>query len=306
MYIYGDLFLIVNIVINTVIIVLTGLGAGIKLKGWRVLTAAVFGSLYALFGLTGDYALWYNPAAKIFVSVAIVFAAFPIKSLRLLGIAVACFYTVSFFLGGAVIGWLMLFKQDILGPGGSISILSLNWRHLAVGVLAAVTLALAVFSRIKTVRERRGLLMPVTIENDGRHVQLTALLDTGNRLFAGSRPVIIVSLASIEPVLGGAVIKYLRQTSHDMWIANLTGCEDVNWLSKIEVIPYRAVGLKNMLLGFRPDEVRVLTENGEIKSENVAIGILSGNLVADGSYQALLHPEVIHGVNTKGGTDICA
>jgi len=113
-YIYADIFMIFNIVLNGIILLFTALLAGVNYKLWRILFAAALGSIYALGSLLNDYSVLYTPWAKLLASLIIVLSAFPIRSVRSLAVIVSGFYIVSFLLGGAVFGWLFFSNPQYL------------------------------------------------------------------------------------------------------------------------------------------------------------------------------------------------
>jgi stage II sporulation protein GA (sporulation sigma-E factor processing peptidase) len=308
MYIYADIFLALNIILNSIILVLTAWTAGMALTIWRLLTAAALGSIYALGELTGLSGVFYTPLAKFLVSLILVLTAFPIKSFRSLTIAVACFYVVSLLLGGAVIGWLFFLQPADYWRTGEIAWLSVSWKHLAAGGLIAFLLAALAFRHLAANMLRRQTLFRMAISYNGRQVELVSRLDTGNDLYTvpERRPVILVSGQALAPLLSEEVNKYLKTTDPASWLSNLDKCQDVSWLSRIQVIPYRGVGASSILLGFRPDDLKILTKAGWIGAGVVVVGIFSARLAPDDSYQALLHPAILQRINIKEEVGICA
>jgi stage II sporulation protein GA (sporulation sigma-E factor processing peptidase) len=308
MYIYADIFLALNIILNGTILVLTAWTAGMALNIWRVLGAAVLGSMYALGELTGLPGVLYTPLAKFLVSLVIVLTAFPIKSFRSLTIAVACFYLISLLLGGAVIGWLYFLQPADRWSTGEIAWGSVSWKHLAAGGAIAFLLAVLAFRRLAASLLRRQMLFRMAISYNGCRVELVSRLDTGNELYTvlERKPVILVSRQALEPLLSEEVNTYLKTIDPASWLADLDKCRDVSWLSRIQVIPYRGVGASSILLGFRPDDLKVLTKAGWRGTGVAVVGIVSARIASDDSYQALLHPAVMQCINAKEGAGICA
>lgn len=308
MYVYADIVIIINIAMNGIILVLTAWVAGINYKVWRILTASALGAVYALGGVAAELELLYTPLAKLAVAAALVYAAFGSRSGRLLAKAVACFYLVSFVLGGAVTGWLYYFQVGTLVNTGREAWLSLSWQQLLAGTAVAVLLSVFALRRLAANLIRRRALLPVIVSYGGRQARLLSLLDTGNQLFTavGRKPVVLVEAKALEPVLSEAVNGFLHSNQPELWLANLQQCCDQSWLGRIQPIPYQAVGNRSLLLGFRPDSLTVLTPAARVETDAVVIGIYSGRLSPDGSYNALLHPMLVQLVNVKEGANICA
>lgn len=303
MYVYADILLLINTVMNGLILLLTAWAAGIAGKAWRLAAAAFLGALYALGELLPALTPLYVPAAKLLAAAVLVRLAFGPRPWRSLLLAVAAFYLVSFLLGGAVLGWLLLAASPGAGHWAQPS-----WHHLVIGGFLALLLLGLVWRRLLAGLTRRRLLLPIVISYAGRQVRLTALLDTGNHLYTlgGRRPVVLVDQAGLEPLLGSRVGEYLRSTSPAAWLAGLDQCADPDWLARVQIIPCRGIGGGSLLLGFRPDSLTVIIATGSATAEDAVVGIHSGRLSAAGAYAALLHPAVLRVLDSKGEADICA
>lgn len=308
MYIYADVFLALNIILNGVILVLTAWTTGMTLKVWRVLAAAGVGSLYALGELTGLPGAFYSSPAKFIVSIIIVLTAFPVKSFRSLTVAVACFYLVSLLLGGAVIGWLFFLQPAERMLTGDLPWAGVSWKHLAAGGAIALLLGVITFRRLAVSMLRRQVLFRLAVGYNGRRVEMVARLDTGNELYTvpERKPVVLVSRKALAALLSEEANTYLQTTDPASWLGDLDKCRDKAWLSRIQVIPYRGVGASSILLGFRPDSLEVRTKAGWIAAGATTVGIYSARIASDDSYQALLHPAVMQCINAKEEAGICA
>jgi len=303
MYVYADVLLLINTIMNGAILLLTAWAAGTAGKAWRLAAAAFLGALYALGGLLPALAPLYYPIAKLLAAAVLVRLAFGPLAWRTLLLAVAAFYLVSLLLGGAILGWLLF-----VSPPGGPGLPAVTWCHLAAGGLIALLLVGLVWRRLLTGLTRRRLLLPLVLGYAGRQIRLTALLDTGNHLYTpgGRRPVVLVAQAGLEPLLGSRVCEYLSRTPPAAWIAGLDQCPDREWLARVQIIPCRGVGGADLLLGFRPDSLTVITAAGSATADDAVVAIHSGRLSAAGAYAALLHPAILRGLDTRGEADICA
>lgn len=306
MYIYADMVLLINFMMNSVILVLTAYAAGISFRWKRVLPAAFLGGIYSLGGIFPELFILYTVPGKLLASVIIILLAFGRKSLKLTLTLVGIFFIISFILGGAVLGWLY-FAQTGVPPGASL-MSTLSWSHLLTGaVIAAILIGLVVKQMLGRIY-RRQTFYQAKIEYGGRSAEITGMLDTGNGLFSllGRKPVVLLNRQASLSLLSLQAVEYLNKNSPELWLANLDQCPDTAWLSRVEVIPYQSVGSRSVLLGFRPDRITVMTECGPAQTANVLIGIYSGVFAAGSDCQALLHPALITGVNTTKEAGICA
>lgn len=298
MQIYVDILFAVNLIMNSLILLLTAFVARAHYVWWRLLTAAIAGSVYVIAGVVPQLEFFYTVPCKLMASFLIVILAFGPKTIRIQFLLVAIFYIISFVLGGAVVGWLFFWESGNmfiglreLGQYGGIS-----WRMLMGGSLLCATI---LFLIIRVVLNRmlcQRTLYQAEVLYDNKSVALNAMLDTGNALYTivGRKPVVLVDQLTLEKVLNECVSEYLQENSPEEWVEKLEACKDENWISRIQIIPYKAVGSCSMLLGFRPDCIRVKTDKGDIETSDVVLGIYHGTLSNNGMYEALLHPAVIN------------
>lgn len=307
MVVYGDIIVAVNIVMNAIILWLTALAAGITGKGWRIGAGSLVGALYVLISVFSYTTVFYHPLVKGIVSVIIVYIAFGYSSLRMLFFQVGVFYLVSFILGGAVLGWLYFLQQYSL-PLLNTTPIAVPWHYLIGGLILGVSLIVLLVRRCLGRMYRKQTIYPVTIEYDGKTVTTSAMLDTGNGLYTivGHKPVMLVEYAVINCLLSQMAADFLQCCQAENWLGNLHECQDNEWLGKVEIVPYRAVGTKSMLLAFRPGSLTITTGAGSLTVEQVAVAIYSGSLSNDGTYHALLHPDLFQSGKDIGEANLCA
>lgn len=307
MVVYGDIIVAVNIVMNAIILWLTALATGITGKAWRIAAASVLGAVYVLISVFEYTTVFYHPIGKGLVSVAIVYIAYGYSSFRMLLFQVGVFYLISFILGGAIWGWLYFLQQNSPVLLSTVSI-AVQWSYLLTGMFLGVGLVVLLVRRCLGRMYRKQTVYPVTIEYAGKTVATSAMLDTGNGLYTivGRKPVILVELAVIGGVLSQMVEEFLTGCQAENWLGNLYECKDSEWLGRVEVVPYRAVGNKSMLLAFRPGSLSITTDSGILTVDHVAVAIYSGTLSNDGTYHALLHPDLFKSGKNEGEANLCA
>lgn len=308
MYIYADVVFMINIIMNSTILLLTAWTAGIHYKLWRIIIAGAIGSCYVLAGMLPGMMMICQPLGKVMISLILLLVAFGFKSVRSMLLLLAFFYVVAFILGGAVAGWLYFWQTNHDFGSPNLLLANLSWTHLLFGSSAGVLLIVIVLRRVLPRLIRHQNLYQVKIEYQGRTVELTGMLDTGNGLYTviGRKPVIVVNQHVVESILSEEVMSFLRNNSPEMWLPNLDQCMDATWVSRIQIIPYYGIGSKSMMLSFRPDCFMIASQVGFMEVHDVVIGIYSGTLAADGEYVALLHSQIVNELSKKEGVSICA
>lgn len=306
MYIYADVVLVVNFIMNSIILAVTAYAAGISFRWYRLFLAALAGGMYVLLGIFPELKILYGTAGKLIVSVALILAAFGRRPVKITIMLVGVFFIVSFALGGATLGWLYFIQSE--SPYWSGSNIQISWKTLAVGSAVAVTLLVFLARRMLSSMFRRKTFYRAKIEYDGRCEELVGMMDTGNGLYSllGRKPVVLLAWQSALNLVGSQVASYLTANSSEVWLARLDECKDSVWLARVEIIPCQSVGGKSMLLGFRPDSITVMTEEGVACTSEVLIGLYDGVFGNGSDCQALLHPALITSFNTTKEAGVCA
>ena len=306
MYVYADVVFIINIVMNSVILLLAAWIAGVNYKSWRILLAATVGGFYVLVGMLPGMIIVNHSLVKVIMSLILILLAYGIKPGRVILLLMTSFYIAAFILGGAVVGWLYLWQTS--NWSSDIFRTDLSWTHLLWGSSIGIFFIFIVIRRILPRMTRQQNLYKIKLEYEGRTLELTGMLDTGNALYTviGRKPAILVDRIALEPILSEQVVSFLRNNTSEMWLTKLDECVDLAWLSRVQIIPYYAIGCKSMLLAFRPDRFMILSKAGFIEARDMVIGIYSGTLSRDGAYAVLLHPQIMNELSKKEEASICA
>jgi len=143
---------------------------------------------------------------------------------------------------------------------------------------------------------RDGLfVVPVDIDFGADRVSVQALIDTGNRLRdpASRNPVIIVEYGAIESALPCEVREALARPGDD-FMAQARAVAGSTWSSRFRAVPYSSVGRdKGMMVGFRPDRVRVADGGRTITTSRAVVCVHTSTLCPGGNYRALLNPDIL-------------
>lgn len=297
MYVYADVLFFINLIMNALILLLTARLAGIRYTWFRMFGAAVVGGIFSLGCFIPQLYILNNGIAKLLLSMLMIFTAFGWGKIRTFLLLVGAFYLVSFVLGGAVLGWLLFWQSS----GSAYAVQwhhawdKLTWLDLAGGSFIGLLLCSGLLRWLLPRLLRRCFLYKVRIEYSRRFTEFTAMLDTGNSLHTviGKKPVVLVNYSVLQDILDEEAACLFHEYKSDSWLEHMKQYYDQPWISRIQMIPYRAVGNGSVLLGFRPDRLTVYTKRGSITTSEVVLGIYNGILSADGRYEGLLHPAII-------------
>ncbi len=246
--IYADEFFLENLLVDYLLLVVTGRLAGVGAKRLRALAAAALGGAYALLVRLSGSALWDAWPIRILVGLLMVLMVFG-ASERIFRVALL-FFGVSAAFAGAVMAGALMRGEGV--SGASIGRVSLPALILAFAVFYA--LFSAVFSAVSRNRVKGGTA-ELAIAFRGKKVRVAALMDTGNSLRSvlTDLPVAVCSLEAVAPLLSREALYILRTTPDTAdALVKLSEAGDYSFFP----VPYRAVGVKSgMLPAFRPDSV---------------------------------------------------
>lgn len=276
MIVYVDSILLVNFIMDLAIFTVTAWSAGRRCQRWRLLLGAALASVYSLSEVYAGWSAAYSLPVRIVLSVALVRLVFGRQTLTALGRLVACFYAVSFLLGGAVLA--------------CVPLLPYYWP-LVAGCIVGMGAAVLAWRVRTAVGRTKSLTYTIHICDQDRSVTCTALLDTGNQLHSlgQQNPVLLVETAALQGLLSRETQAFLTQYQQTERIQNLANCRDARWRQRTALIPFHSVGGDGLLLGFRPDRItvyRAMTVCGVY--QDILLGLYEGTFSRDGQFQALL------------------
>lgn len=297
---YGEVILFVNLVMNYAILWLTSKFANITIAKKRLFAGSMVGALYALAMFLPDIGYLYSTIGKLLFSVFILVVTFaPVKTKKFL-IVLGYFYLVSFSLIGIAVGisYFINSSPDVaMAYNKVLEILNLYfWYALIMTILTGIFVGKFVPALLKKKIVRNFFKVPLSIDFGGKTVKIEALIDTGNNLRdpLSQMPVIIVEYSALEKILPNGIKQAFAGGGEPVIEEILGALEDAEWIRRIRLIPFNSLGKHNgMLIAFRPDQVEINNGNEMIKTRNIVIGIHHRQLCHEGSYRALLNPDIL-------------
>lgn len=295
MTIYIDVVLIENILMNYIILFTTGLILKIKIKHLRLILASFIGAIYSIIAYMGILEIYSSIVLKIILSIIIVYIAFNPQNIKKLWKDILIFYMVSFVFGGAAFALIYIVKpQDILMKNG-LFLGTYPLKTVLLGAIVAFIIIITAFTVVKTKISKKDMYCQIKIKINGKYIKAKTMIDTGNMLKEPitNTPVIIVEhillyecmpkeiLNNLENIIGGD----FSQVPEDI---------RKKYISKLKLIPYSSLGKQNgMLIGIKPETVKIITDEQEEERKNVIIGIYNKSLTKKGEYRALIGIELI-------------
>ena len=295
MTIYIDVVLIENLIMNYIIIYATAIVLKNKKTHLRFFLASMLGAIYTIIAYMPILEIYSNIILKILLSIIIVYIAYNPQTVKKMWKDLIIFYLVSFVFGGVAFSLIYIVKpQDILMKNG-LFLGTYPLKTIILGTIVAFILIILTVKIIKTKISKKDMFCNIEIKLNGTIIKTKAMVDTGNLLKEPitNTPVVIVEhtllyncmpkeiLNNIENILGGDT-KNIPENIKEQYV------------SKLKLIPFSSLGKRNgMLIGIRPEYIKIENEDNQTEIENVIIGIYNKSLTNRGEYRALIGIEII-------------
>lgn len=298
--VYLDVVFMINFFMDFVLLWATAKFSQVRTTRVRLVAGALVGAFYSLALLLPSLHYLLSFSIKVLFSVAMVLVAFPRLRFKRFLQVLGYFYLVAFTMGGAMLGAMYLISkdQDVYGimNGIFVFLAEVKYTWLVAAVIAAVVLVRYGVGFLKRNFFHSFFKVPVIIRLGGKTISTKALVDTGNQLKdpLTQKPVMIVEFSVLEKIMPRELAEALGEENEpdlERIVASLSGSR---WASRIRLVPFSSIGKsKGMLVGIRPDEVIVITSDNNIRIKDIIVGIYHSPLSPEGTYRALLHPDVL-------------
>ena len=245
------------------------IGTALKITGKtvpraRLVVCALSGAGFALlYPLLANNAFIVT-AAKILFGLFLSFCAAKFSSVKDYAVFTAVFFGLTFFVGGIVIGAFSLLGLDY------------STEYSVALMFLPVFLSVRAVNRLVRYFYRRKDVVPFICDAEifagGKSVRVKGFFDTGNGLYDGFSPVILVSKRAIKPVLGAALFKTAKYLSLSTALCD---------------------GRK---ISFKPDALVIYSDGEKNIFNNVRVCVV--NKTFDGC-DAILHPALTEKKNER-------
>lgn len=266
----------------------------VKTKKWRLLAGGAVGGMFQFFLLINQVS---NGVVNGWVLSPLIFmVGVPVLMIGL------TFFSVRFQKTFSIFGYFYLISFLLSGIHWGIDAINQRffqieitwwwrfWLHLTLifilGEIGWGIIHRKIWDRV--------CLYPIEIVWGENNLRLTALLDTGNRLYdpLTKLPVVIIEVNQIKPLLPLEVVETVNQMQWGDYHLDLQ--LPGFWEERIRILPFNTIGKEHgILVGFRPDRLVIHEKQKEIVNHQVVIGLSHKNLSPEGTFQALIPPSVL-------------
>lgn len=287
-YVYGDVLFALNFVFDFALLWFIRRYGGLRAPTWRLWLAAGAGAGYAL--LTVFPGWWGSAPVRLLAPLPLMLVAFaplsPAQAVR----GLAFWYAGALLFGGAA--FAIAYARQVLANGLGLA-MPVPWWIPVAGAAAGACLFRYFWQRRQSAAA--GPLCEIEIGLNGATVSLVGLVDTGNQLRdpLGDLPVVVAECDALARLLPAGLLAIYR-AGQDEDLGRIGECLSGSALApRLRLIPFTSVGRQSgILLGFRPDLIRVRASGATSAHTDAVVCLYRGTLAHDGTYQALLHPDL--------------
>ena len=295
MTIYIDIVLIENLIMNYIILFTTAVVLKIKVNHIKLILASLLGAGYSIIAYMGIIKVYSSIILKIILSVLIIYIAFNPQNIKKMCKDLLLFYLVSFVFGGAAFALIYIIKpQNILMKNG-LFLGTYTLKTVMLGAVVAFCIIIGAFAIIKNKISKKDMFCEIEILINQKKIKTKAMIDTGNMLKEPitNVPVIVVEHILLYSCMPKEILNNLKEIMGGDF-KNIPCDIQEKYISKLKLIPFSSLGKQNgMLIGIRPEYVKVITDEQEKINKNVIIGIYEKSLTKKGEYQALIGIELL-------------
>ena len=295
MTIYIDIVLIENLIMNYIILFTTAVVLKIKVNHIRLILASLLGAGYSIIAYMGIIKVYSSIILKIILSVLIIYIAFNPQNIKKMCKDLLLFYLVSFVFGGAAFALIYIIKpQNILMKNG-LFLGTYTLKTVMLGAVVAFCIIIGAFAIIKNKISKKDMFCEIEILINQKKIKTKAMIDTGNMLKEPitNVPVIVVEHILLYSCMPKEILNNLKEIMGGDF-KNIPCDIQEKYISKLKLIPFYSLGKQNgMLIGIRPEYVKVITDEQEKINKNVIIGIYEKSLTKKAEYQALIGIELL-------------
>ena len=280
---------------NSIILYATAIMLKIKPSIIRILISGAIGSLYAMIIYVTQFKIYESIITKIILSVIMVYIAFNPQNIKKMCKDLLLFYLVSFVFGGAAFALIYIIKpQNILMKNG-LFLGTYTLKTVMLGAVVAFCIIIGAFAIIKNKISKKDMFCEIEILINQKKIKTKAMIDTGNMLKEPitNVPVIVVEHILLYSCMPKEILNNLKEIMGGDF-KNIPCDIQEKYITKLKLIPFSSLGKQNgMLIGIRPEYVKVITDEQEKINKNVIIGIYEKSLTKKGEYQALIGIELL-------------
>ncbi len=279
--IYIDILISLNLFINYFILLSVSKFLYLKIRRLRLILGASLGAIYSLYILLPEPNCVISFFIKILMSISIILISFKFNKKMFFKIF-ACFFLISIAFSGFTLAIWFMFKPKGMVFHNGVVYFNISPFILICSILVSYFL-IDLINRYLGKHVCTEAFCKIKLFLDNKTAEFEAQLDTGNSLKEpfSNLPVVIVDREKVENILPREV----NLNSYDKIFDNSSKMK-----FSVRLIPFSGVSQNGVLFGFKPDDMEIMTNKGNILNKEAYVGICLEKKLQ----YALVGPEILN------------
>ncbi|MBQ5889516.1 MAG: sigma-E processing peptidase SpoIIGA [Clostridia bacterium] len=273
MTIYADILVLINTYVNYFVLLATCTFLRTPRRFLRLFLGAAVGGVCSLVILLPQKNELISMLCQLSIAVLIIFITFGFDYLHIFLKRLASFFLVSFLFSGSVYFIYQIFKPNRLIINNSVIYFDISTIELILGSAAIYAVIIVVRTLNGGFAKNDRKKVKMTIEHNGKRVEFSCLIDTGNMLRDAFTD---MPVAVVDSSVSRCLMIDLNNLSEDTIKQN-----------KLRYIPYNTVGNEGLMPVFKPD--CVLLDGRRV--DNLLIGVSSHKFESE--YKAVANYDIL-------------
>lgn len=273
MTIYADILVLINTYVNYFVLLATCAFLRTPRRFLRLFLGAAVGGVCSLVILLPQKNELISMLCQLSIAVLIIFITFGFDYLHIFLKRLASFFLVSFLFSGSVYFIYQIFKPNRLIINNSVIYFDISTIELILGSAAIYAVIIVVRTLNGGFAKNDRKKVKMTIEHNGKRVEFSCLIDTGNMLRDAFTD---MPVAVVDSSVSRCLMIDLNNLSEDTIKQN-----------KLRYIPYNTVGNEGLMPVFKPD--CVLLDGRRV--DNLLIGVSSHKFESE--YKAVANYDIL-------------
>lgn len=287
--IYVDVLFLLNMMVDYIVLSSSAIISGRESIRPRMLAAAAAGALYSVIIFFPQLELLNIIIFKLIASVIILLIAFKFINIYAFIKIFVIYYVINMIYGGGMYAFYHFTSMGSkMNASNGVYYIDLPlWSVILLTFLFYFLIKF--FTKITNSRSTKQQIRTLNIYFCKTHVTVNALFDTGNTLYdpISLLPVMLVEANALQGKISETLLREVRAGNTD----DLVLMHKLHPDLKLRVVPFKDIsGSKSFVYAFKPDKIVDCQKNTEISK--MLVGIITTNLSADQSFNALLHSKV--------------
>ena len=275
MVVYADVLIVLNLLVDYFLLSAAALILRRRIKVIRIVTAAFVGGLSSLYIFLPSLSVFADFALKLLICAVMSLICFGFGSLKaFLKSALVSFGVTCAYAGIMIAAW-HIFKPNGMLINNSVVYFNIS-PLILVGASVVSYLCFMFLSAVFRRSAETAKLCNISLFADGKKVELSAIVDTGN---------------SLNDVFGKSEVIIADKSAARSLFGEIDPQINMSVKARYRIVPCTTVSGGDMLEGFRCDKAELQSEDRQIVLDKPILAL--SKLPLNDGYNAIINPKIL-------------